>query len=96
MNDWYFWYKDLPAVTLTDYKDPYALMDALRYKPLDRWSFVADFNAFVASQNGTFVGHGIRIGLDPQGKARIVMIYKNSPLVYKWIRRKRSQERVDN
>jgi carboxyl-terminal processing protease len=80
MNDWYFWYKNLPAVTLSDYKDPYALMDALRYKVLDRWSFVADYNAFVASMQGTFVGHGIRIGLDPQGKARIVMIYKNSPL----------------
>jgi C-terminal processing protease CtpA/Prc len=80
MNDWYFWYKNLPAVTLSDYPDPYALMDALRYKPLDRWSFVADFNAFVDSQNGNFVGHGIRIGLDAQGKARIVMIYKNSPL----------------
>jgi carboxyl-terminal processing protease len=80
MNEWYLWYRNLPTVTITDYKDPYALMDALRYKPIDRWSFVADFNAFVASQQGTFVGHGIRIGLDPQGKARIVMIYKNSPL----------------
>jgi carboxyl-terminal processing protease len=80
MTDWYLWYQNLPDVTLTDYKDPYALMNALRYKPLDRWSFVADFTAFNASMQGTFVGHGIRIGLDPQGKARIVMIYKNSPL----------------
>jgi C-terminal processing protease CtpA/Prc len=80
MNEWYFWYMNLPSVTLSDYKDPYELMDALRYKPLDRWSFVADYNAFIASMQGTFVGHGIRIGLDAQGKARIVMIYKNSPL----------------
>ena len=29
---------------------------------------------------GSFVGHGIRIGLDGSGKARIVKIYKNSPL----------------
>jgi carboxyl-terminal processing protease len=80
MQDWYFWYKYLPAITLTDYKDPYELMDALRYKPLDRWSFVADYDAFVASMHGSFVGHGIRIGLDSQGNARIAMIYKNSPL----------------
>ncbi len=80
MKDWYFWYKDLPAITLTDYKDPYELMDALRYKPKDRWSFVADYDAFVASMQGSFVGHGIRIGLDAQGNARIGMIYKNSPL----------------
>ena len=80
MQDWYYWYKYLPVITVTDYKDPYALMDALRYKTLDRWSFVDDYNAFVADMNGTFVGHGIRIGLDAQGKARIVTIYKNSPL----------------
>jgi carboxyl-terminal processing protease len=80
MNEWYFWYNKLPSVTLTDYKDPYELMDALRYKPLDRWSFVADYNEFIASMQGTFVGHGIRIGLDAQNKARIMTIYKNSPL----------------
>jgi len=80
MKEWYFWYKDLPAITLTDYKDPYELMDTLRYRPLDRWSFVADYDWFVATMSGSFVGHGIRIGLDTQGKARIAMIYKNSPL----------------
>ena len=80
MQEWYYWYKYLPAVTLTDYKDPYELMNALRYKTLDRWSFVDDYNAFVANMNGTFVGHGIRMGLDALGKARIVTIYKNSPL----------------
>jgi carboxyl-terminal processing protease len=80
MNEWYFWYKDIPVVTVKDYKDPYELLAAIRYKQLDRWSFVADYNSFVASMQGTFVGHGIRIGLDPQGNARIITIYKNSPL----------------
>jgi len=81
MKDMYFWYKYLPAVTLTDYKDPYELMDALRYKTLDRWSFVQDYDEFWAWQNGTFVGHGIGIGLDfANNKARIARIYKNSPL----------------
>jgi carboxyl-terminal processing protease len=80
MKEWYYWYKDLPVVTLKDYKDPYELMTALRYKPLDRWSFVADYDAFIASMQGIFVGHGIRMGLDAAGKARIVTIYKNSPL----------------
>jgi carboxyl-terminal processing protease len=81
MNNWYFWYKELPQVTLSDYADPYALMDALRYKLLDRWSFVDDYNSFIAAfYEGTFVGHGISIGLDASGKARIVMIYTNSPL----------------
>jgi carboxyl-terminal processing protease len=81
MNGWYLWNKEMPAdLTLSGIKDPYELMDTLRYHPLDRWSFVADYKTFMASMQGTFVGHGFRIGVDPQGKARIVTIYKNSPL----------------
>jgi C-terminal processing protease CtpA/Prc len=88
MKEWYYWYKNLPAVTLKDYKDPYELMTVLRYKPLDRWSSVVDYDSFVASMiQGTFVGHGIRIGLDALGKARIVTIYNNSPLYSKGVRR---------
>jgi carboxyl-terminal processing protease len=87
MREWYYWYKDLPAVTMKNYKDPYELMTALRYKPLDRWSFVADYDSFEASMQGTFVGHGIRIGLDALGRARIVTIYNNSPLYSKGVRR---------
>ena len=39
----------------------------MRYKTLDRWSFVADYDEFNAEMNGTFVGHGFRIGLDDSG-----------------------------
>ena len=63
-----------------NYTDPYELMDAMRYKTLDRWSFVADYDEFIAEMQGTFVGHGFRIGLDNAGNARIAMIYSNSPL----------------
>jgi carboxyl-terminal processing protease len=88
LKEWYLWNDSLPAtVTLKNYKDPYELMTALRYKPLDRWSFVADYNSFVASMQGTFVGHGIRLGLDALGKARIITIYNNSPLYPKGVRR---------
>ena len=80
MNDWYYWYNLMPIVTKEDYDDPYKLMEAMRYKPLDRWSFVADYDEFNAEMNGEFVGHGFRIGLDDAGKARIAMIYSKSPL----------------
>jgi carboxyl-terminal processing protease len=80
MKEWYFWFDRMPPVTLKDYKDPYELLEGVRFDSLDRWSFVADYDSFVASMQGTFVGHGIRIGLDDDGKARIVTIYKNSPL----------------
>jgi C-terminal processing protease CtpA/Prc len=87
MQEWYFWYKYLPVVTLEDYNDPYELLDAVRYQPYDRWSFAADYQQYVASMQGTFVGHGIRIGLGPDNKTRIMMIYKNSPMYSKGVRR---------
>jgi carboxyl-terminal processing protease len=87
MNDWYFWYNLMPSVNAQDYTDPYLLMDALRYKTLDRWSFVQDYAEFKAYYAGSFVGHGFRIGLDETNKARIVFIYNNSPLYDKGVRR---------
>jgi len=87
MTRFYLWYKEMPAVTLADYKDPYELLDAARYKTLDRWSFVADYASFMSSMQGTFVGHGIRVGLDPSNNARIVMIYKNAPMYPYKVRR---------
>jgi carboxyl-terminal processing protease len=87
MDSMYLWYSEMPTVNLTDYKDPYELLDAVRYKTLDRWSFVADYASFMASMQGSFVGHGIRLGLDPANNVRIVMIYKNSPMYIKGVRR---------
>jgi carboxyl-terminal processing protease len=87
MKDWYYWYNLMPSVTRGNYADPYTLLDAMRYKELDRWSFVADYDEFMAEMRGEFVGHGIRIGLDNSNKARIAMIYKNSPLYTSKVRR---------
>ncbi len=87
MTEWYYWYETLPKVNPATYKDPYALMNDLRYNQFDRWSFVADYTAFMASMQGSFVGHGIRMGLDETQKVRIVLIYKNSPLYSQGVRR---------
>jgi hypothetical protein len=92
MKDWYFWFSMPEATALTNttkanYKDPYVLMDAMRYKALDRWSFVADYDQFNAQMNGTFIGHGFRIGLDDSGNARIAMIYSQSALYLEGVRR---------
>jgi carboxyl-terminal processing protease len=87
MRQWYFWSDSMPSVKKEDYPDPYKLLNAMRYKKLDKWSFVADYNEFVAEMQGEFVGHGIRIGLDDSRKARIAMIYSKSPLYANGVRR---------
>jgi C-terminal processing protease CtpA/Prc len=87
MDSVYYWYKLMPAVNPEDYKDPYEILEALRYKERDRWSFVADYKAFLDEMEGTFVGHGFRLGLDPSGNARIALIYSKSPLYANGVRR---------
>lgn len=87
MKEWYYWYDKMPSVNKENYADPYELLEALRYKPLDRWSYVDDYNETVSQLQGSFVGHGIRIGLDESGSARIAMIYNNSPLYAAGVRR---------
>jgi carboxyl-terminal processing protease len=87
MNEWYLWNNLMPVVNKDDYADPYTLLDAMKYKTLDRWSFVADYDAFMAEMNGSFVGHGFRIGLDDSSKARIVQIYSGSSLYPFGVRR---------
>ena len=36
MNQWYYWYDKMPTVNKENYSDPYKLLEALRYKELDR------------------------------------------------------------
>jgi carboxyl-terminal processing protease len=96
MNKVYYWYKLMPVVVKENYDDPYKLMDAMRYKELDRWSFVADYDEFNAEMLGEFVGHGFRIGVDDSGKARIAMIYNHSPLYAHGVRRGWIVKKIDN
>ncbi len=101
MKEFYFWYNmpEAEAVTTANkdnYSDPYLLLEAMRYKALDRWSFVADYNEFMAEMSGDFVGHGIRIGLASDGTARIASIYNLSPLYASGVRRGWIIEKINN
>jgi carboxyl-terminal processing protease len=87
MNSWYYWNDLMPSVNKKDYSDPYQLMDAMLYKPIDRWSFVADYNAFMAAMQGSSVAHGFMIGVDDENNARIMLIFYGSPLYTKGVRR---------
>jgi C-terminal processing protease CtpA/Prc len=87
MNEFYFWYKLMPTVAVTDYKDPYTLLEGMRYKTLDIWSFIQTYDEYVAQATGSFVGHGISLSLDPSDQARIAQIYSQSPLYSSGVRR---------
>ncbi len=87
MNEYYLWYNLMPVVVETNYPDPYSLLNAMEYKTLDRWSFVQTYQEYIDETTGTFVGHGISMGLDQSDQVRIAEIYNNSPLYSKGVRR---------
>lgn len=87
MNDWYFWADDMPRVDRRAYDNPYDLLEAMRYRELDKWSFVDDYESFMSDMQGDFFGHGISTGLDTEGNARIAIIYNKSPLYARGVRR---------
>jgi carboxyl-terminal processing protease len=92
MKDIYYWYNMPEAMSVTEenknnFSDPWELLEAMRYRSLDRWSFVNDASLFWDSWSGLLVGHGILVGLDQEGIARISQIQDNSTLYARGVRR---------
>ena len=87
MKTYYLWDKLMPEVKKENYPNPYELLEGMRYKKLDRWSYVQDYGEYEQQSNAIFVGHGIRIGLDENNQTRIAQIYKKSTLYDEGVRR---------
>ena len=87
MNQYYLWYDKMPTVVKTNYSNPYTLLEAMRYKAVDRWSFIETYSEFEARYSGTFVGHGIMMGLDPSNQVRMAQVYNGADLYKKGVRR---------
>lgn len=80
MKDAYLWYSEVPDVDPSTYSSPDALLDALRYKKLDRWSYLSKKTADAAYYGeGTLVGLGLRMRHDSAGFVRVALVYEGSP-----------------
>ncbi len=61
MQDIYLWYQEIPDLNPSGFLSPEALLEAIRFAPLDRFSYIdlaADDQAFLEA--GQFVGFGFR------------------------------------
>lgn len=88
MQDIYLWYNKLPAVNPAYYSTPYELMEALRYKEVDRWSFVMTWHEYEQYfREGKMIGHGFMISRDDDYNLRIAFIYPSTSAYSKGIRR---------
>ena len=87
MKSYYLWEKLMPVIVKENYTGPRELLEAMRYKKLDRWSYIQDYSDFLNQNQAIFVGHGIMIGLDNNNKTRIAQIYNKSPMYALGVRR---------
>lgn len=79
MQQWYLWYQELPVVDPASFASPQALLDALTFKPLDRFSYLttrAEEEALFGSSQ--FVGLGFRTSL-VNGEQRVNDVFEGGP-----------------
>ncbi len=80
MQEWYFWNEELPApVNTADYTSNEALLDAIIYKPLDRFSYLTTQEAFNNAFVGRNAGHGFGFAFDATERLYLTFVYEESP-----------------
>ena len=88
MEEIYLWNDYLPDADPAAYNTPEKFLDALRYQPLDKWSFVlttAEFEQYY--EQGEYKGHGFLISLDDDDNIRIGFVYKSTQAYQEGVRR---------
>lgn len=80
--DWYYYWKDsIPDVDPDDYTNPNDLLEAMRYEPRDKWSYIttqAEHSQYY--EEGTYVGYGFGYAPDSDGNVRITFLFDDSDL----------------
>ena len=88
MKDLYLWYDKLPNINPNDYTDPDQMITAVRYQPLDRWSFALPWNDYYQYfQEGVMIGHGFLVSRDADYNLRIAFVYPSTLAYSMGIRR---------
>jgi len=79
MQEFYLWYEELPELDPTTFETQEALIDALRFEPLDRFSFINPAETEEAFFGfGEFVGIGFRSRATEQVQV-VSDVFENSP-----------------
>ncbi|MEO8500031.1 MAG: S41 family peptidase [Vicinamibacteria bacterium] len=81
LNDWYYWYKNLPSVSPATFADPEALLDAVRYRPLDTtFSYISDAASSQAYYGDSqYLGFGFSMKFTVGYELRVTDVFPASP-----------------
>lgn len=88
MNDYYYWYNQMPSIDPNNYSNPKELLEALRVNPPDKWSYITTKQELEAYYNsGAYYGFGFGNAFDQNGNLWILYAFKSSPFYQKGITR---------
>lgn len=80
MQEWYYWNDQLPQrVDYDQYNSYEALLEAIKYKPFDRWSYLTTPQAFDQAFTGQNSGHGFGWAIDQKQDLYLSFVYSESP-----------------
>lgn len=81
MNDWYYWYRDMPRVSPAIYADPEAVLDAMRYRPLDTtFSYISTASSSQAFYGESqYLGFGFSMKFTVGYELRVTDVFPASP-----------------
>lgn len=91
MNNWYYWYDEMPAVDPDDYESPEALLEVLTLpeqnlgKHYSYLTTVAEEQAFL--ENAAYVGFGFSMGLDQNDRLFLKESFEGGPAYSQGMRR---------
>ncbi|WP_075349540.1 S41 family peptidase [Algoriphagus marinus] len=80
MEEWYFWNNELPAAPdASKFDSNEAYLDAITFKPLDRFSYLTTQEAFNNSFVGRNAGHGFGFAFDSEEKLFLSFVFSEAP-----------------
>ena len=100
MKDNYLWYDKIPSLNYNNYSTPEALIDALMYKKIDKWSYIVkiDTKSTNLSENQYFgYGYGfIWSNENNKDVLRVNFVFDNSPAYNGGLRRGQKIIKINN
>ncbi len=80
MHESYYWYQHLPTANYRNFSSTTALLDYMRYDPIDQWSFIEDRAESEAWYgDSAYIGVGYSTQFDSDGKLRLRFVYPDTP-----------------
>ncbi len=81
LQDWYYWYRQLPPINTSIFADPDAVLDTVRYRPLDSsFSYISSAAASQAFYGESqYLGFGFSMKFTVGYELRVTDVFPNSP-----------------